>query len=334
MTEDGQTGGSSKECLNNNRTQGSAQTQQKRVADEFQISRRRALAGAGMAGFAGLSAVSSIVSADHDTDGGELSGSVTAIPNPNFITNARGEAPPFDDDTLLFDPGPVSIPLDRILAGDEEYDSTLFPSLNDGKQQVVRPPDGYDRDAGYDQPWQPVTWGEYSAVSGEVSIGEAYTGAGTDVLVSVENGLANGRYTVWVVKFASLSSDSELGPDDPFVTPDGNGLVGFQNLGQKFGGPGDAENIFTVDEDGSGTLRAMNEGAELTGIPGFSEPGYPFVGEVDDYEQNSDRLTRVATDLRTEDEIHFVGAYHYDDHTWGNYPGPWHVNHFDVRFQF
>lgn len=306
----------------------------RQVNDEPVVSRRRALAGAGVAGFAGLSAVSSVVTADHDESGTEITGSASVIPNPNFVTNARGEAPPFDDDTLVFDPGPVSIPLDRILDRDEEFDSTLFHSLNDGRRQVVQPPEGYSRENGYDQSWEPVTWGEYSSVSGEVTVGGAYEDAGTDVRVSVENGLANGRYTVWVVKFASLRDDSDLGPNDPFVTPDGNGLVGFQNLGRKFGGPGDAENVFTLDSDGNGTLRAVNESAELTGIPGFSEPGYPFVGSVEDYEQSGDRLTRVATDVRAEDEIHFVGAYHYDDHTWGTYPGPWHVNHFDVRFQF
>lgn len=301
---------------------------------EAAVSRRRALAGVGVAGFAGLSTVSSVVTADHGEQGTETTGSVSVIPNPGFITNARGEAPPFDDDTPLFDPVPVSIPLDRILDGDEEYDSTLFRSLNDGKQQVVRPPSDYSRGDGYDQSWVPVTWGEYSAVSGEIAVGETYGGAGTDIHVSVENGLPNGRYTVWVVKFASLREESDLGPNDPFVTPEGNGLVGFQNLGRKFGGPGDAENVFTLDADGSGTLRAVNEGAELTGIPGFDEPGYPFVGETADYEQSDDQLTRVAPDVQAEDEIHFVGAFHYDDHTWGNYPGPWHVNHFDVRFQF
>ena len=136
------------------------------------------------------------------------------------------------------------------------------------------------------------------------------------------------------MKYAELSSSGSLGPDDAFVTPDGNGLVGFHNLGQKVGERGDAENTFTLNEDGYGTLQAMNEGATLTGIPGFREPGYPFVGEPGDYEQDEERLVRVANDVREEDEIHFVGAYHYDDHTWGVYPGPWHVNHFDTRFQF
>ena len=334
MADHTQTTADGREHAADNSPGESAATGHEQADGEPVISRRRALAGAGVAGFAGLSAVSSVVTADHDGGDTETTGSVSVIPNPNFITNARGEAPPFDDETPLFDPGPVSIPLDRILDRDGEYDSNLFRSLNDGKQQVVRPPSGYSRDAGYEQSWEPVTWGEYSAVSGEVAVREAYADAGTDVHVSVENGLPNGRYTVWVVKFASLRADSDLGPDDPFVTPAGNGLVGFQNLGQKFGGAGDAENVFTLDADGSGTLRVMNEGAALTGIPGFSEPGYPFVGEVDDYDQDSDRLTRVATDVRTEDEIHFVGAYHYDDHTWGSYPGPWHVNHFDVRFRF
>ena len=288
----------------------------------------------GAAGFAGLAAASTSVSADHANDGTTATGSVSVIPNPNFITNARGEAPPFDDDTLLFDPGPVSIPLDEIMDADDEYDSELFQSLNDGKQQLVRPPEGYDRAAGYEESWGPVTWGEYSDVSGEVTVGEAYDDAGTDVRVTVENGIPNGQYTVWVVKFAALAADSDLGPDDPFVTPAGNGLVGFHNLGQKFGGRGDAENTFTLDGDGYGTLHAINEGAELTGIPGFNEPGYPFVGESDDYDQDEEQLTRVANNIREEAEIHFVGAYHYDDHTWGAYPGAWHVNHFDARFQF
>ena len=45
-------------------------------------------------------------------------------------------------------------------------------------------------------------------------------------------------------------------------------------------------------------------------------------------------LERHDHDLREEDEIHFVGAYHYDDQTWGVYPGPWHVNHFSAVFAF
>jgi hypothetical protein len=299
------------------------------------LSRRQTLGVIGAAGFGGLAAFSPVTRADHNSEDEVAStGEVSVIPNPNFITNARGEAPPFDDDTLLFDPGPVSIPLDEIMADDTEYDAMLFRSLNDSKRQVVRPPAGYSRENGYEQPWEPVTWGEYSAVTGDVALGEAFPDAGTRVTVTVENGIPNGRYTVWVVKFAALSSSSSLGPGDPFVTPDGNGLVGFHNLGQKFGERGDTENTFTLNEDSYGTLQAMNEGATLTGIPGFREPGYPFVGEPGDYEQDEERLVRVANDVREEDEIHFVGAYHYDDHTWGVYPGPWHVNHFDTRFQF
>ena len=59
-----------------------------------------------------------------------------------------------------------------------------------------------------------------------------------------------------------------------------------------------------------------------------------FVGEADDYEQSADRLSEIANDLREEDEIHFVGAFHYDDQVWGVYPGPWHVNQFSAVFQF
>jgi len=324
------------------------------------VSRRGALGFLGVAGFAGLSTATASAN-DGSGDGGgsdgngngggtQASADIDVLPNPNFITNAAGEAAPFDDDAELFDPGPVSIPLDEIIEGSEEYDSALGRPLNDGKHQVVRPPAGYDRDAGYGDPWVPVTWGEYSAVGGTATVGgvkpddgnggngngENGNGgdAGTRVNIEVRDGLPNGQYTVWVVKFAALAADSDLGPDDPFVTPAGNGLVGFHNLGQKFGDDGDSENAFTVDENGNGGIHAFNEGGELTGIPGFNEPGYPFVGEPDDYEQSEDRLREIANDLGEEDEIHFVGAFHYDDQTWGVYPGPWHVNHFSAVFRF
>ena len=191
------------------------------------VSRRQAMGALGAAGKPGLAAASTSVSADHAGDGTATTEPASVIPNPNFITNARGEAPPFDDDTLVFDPAPVSIPLDELLDGDEEYDSELFRSLNDGKQQVVRPPEGYDRAAGYEESWVPMTWGEYSDVSGEVTVGEAYDDAGTDVRVTVEDGIPNGQYTVWVVKFAALAADSDLDPDDPFVTRPATGWSAF-----------------------------------------------------------------------------------------------------------
>lgn len=310
--------------------------------ERLELSRRRTLAAMGVAGFAGLASVAGSASAV--SGDGKATADISVLPNPNFITNAEGEAPPFDDDTQLFDPGPVSIPLDEIIEKSEEYDSVLFKSLNDGKHQVVKPPEGYDREDGYDEPWGPLTWGEYSAVGGQATIGGdkpasddgngANGDTGTRVNINVENGIPNGQYTIWVVKFAALSEDSDLGPDDPFVTPRGNGLVGFHNLGQKFGDDGDSENDFTVDENGHGGIHVFTEGGELTGIPGYNEPGYPFVGEADDYEQSEERLTRIADDLREEDEIHFVGAYHYDDQVWGVYPGPWHVNHFSAVFAF
>lgn len=74
---------------------------------------------------------------------------------------------------------------------------------------------------------------------------------------------------------------------------------------------------------------------DLTGVPGFrplSEDPVPFVGTADDYAQSEEELGRVADDLNAEDEIHLVGAYHYDNQTWGAYPGPFHLNHFDARF--
>ena len=327
--------------------------------EAFRASRRGALGFLGVAGFAGLSSATASAASGNGSDnengkgGGSGDGDATAdigvLPNPNFITNASGEVPPFDPDAELFDPAPVSIPLDEIIAGSEEYDSTLGRSLNDGRHQVVRPPAGYDRDAGYDDPWVPVTWGEYGAIDGTATVGGVKpdngnggngngngngSATGTRVNISVKNAIPNGQYTIWVVKFAALADDSDLGPDDSFVTPAGNGLVGFHNLGRKFGGDDDSENDFTVGENGKGGIHVFNEGGELTGIPGFNEPGYPFVGEADDYEQSADRLRRIANDLREEDEIHFVGAFHYDDQVWGVYPGPWHVNQFSAVFQF
>jgi len=316
-----------------------------RTDSRTSVSRRRTLGLLGAASFAGLANVPASAAGEGRGGGGtQATADISVLPNPDFITNARGEAPPFDDDTPLFDPGPVSIPLNEILEEDEEYDAELFPSLNDGKHQVVRPPENYDREAGYDDTWDEVTWGEYSAVGGQATVGGVKPAAGngngasgdtgTRVNIEVVDGIPNGQYTIWVVKFAALSEDSDLGPDDAFVTPDGNGLVGFHNLGQKFGDDGESENAFTVDEDGNGDINVFTEGGELTGIPGFNEPGYPFVGEADDYEQDGDRLTRIANDLREEDEIHLVGAYHYDDQVWGVYPGPWHVNHFSAVFAF
>ncbi|WP_299334622.1 hypothetical protein [Haloplanus sp.] len=321
------------------------------------VSRRRALKLVGAAGFAGLSSVPAAADPGGNGNGTPSEADIDVLPNPNFITNARSETPPFDDDTVLFDPGPVSIPLNEIIDADEEYDSKLFRSLNDGKHQIVRPPAGYDREKeGYKAPWKPITWGEYSAVGGRATVGGVKPAAGngnganddtgTRVNISVEDGIPNGRYTIWVVKFAALSEDSDLGPDDPFVTPRGNGLVGFHNLGQKFGDDGDSENDFTVDETGDGDIHVFTEGGELSGVPGFtpiegdgiddpvSDGPVPFVGEATDYDQDENRLIRIDNDLRAEDEIHLVGAYHYDDQTWGVYPGPWHVNHFSAVFAF
>lgn len=307
------------------------------------MSRRGALGFLGAAGFAGLS--SATASAENGNNGNGASARINVLPNPTFITDATGGTPPFDPDVELFDPAPVSIPLDEIIADNEEYDSALGRPLNDGTRQVVRPPEGYDRDDGYDDPWLPVTWGEYSDVGGTATVGGVKPDngnggngngnggdTGTRVNINVKNAVPNGQYTVWVVKFAALKEPDEFAP--PFVTPAGNGLVGFHNLGQKFGGDSDSENDFTVDENGNGGIKVFNEGGDLTGIPGFNEPGYPFVGEAADYEQSEDRLSEIANDLREEDEIHFVGAYHYDDQVWGVYPGPWHVNQFSAVFEF
>jgi len=54
----------------------------------------------------------------------------------------------------------------------------------------------------------------------------------------------------------------------------------------------------------------------------MSIPLNEIIGDADDYEQDLDRLSRIANDFHEEDEIHFVSAFHYDDQVWGVYPGP------------
>jgi hypothetical protein len=320
-----------------------------------QTSRRAALGFLGTAGFAGLSSAAASANKGKGNGGNGGNGEagdaenkahINVLTNPNFITNAADDAAPFGDDTELYDPGPVSVPLNEIIAENEEYDAILNRPLNDGKHQIVEPPEGYDRDDGYDEGWKPITWGEYSEVGGHAIVGGTNPNKGTRVNIKVEDGIPNGQYTIWVVKFSALAEDSDLGPDDPFVTPRGNALVGFHNLGPKFDSDGESENDFTVDDDGDGEIKLFQEGGELSGVPGFRplegediddpvEDGpVPFVGEADDYEQDAEDLIRIDNDLREEDEIHFVGAYHYDDQTWGVYPGPWHVNHFSAVFAF
>lgn len=291
--------------------------------EALNISRRHALSALGVAGFAGISSITTNVAGGTSNHEAEIS----VIANPNFVADAYGNDPPFNYNTLVFDPGPESIPLNEAIAGADVFDNQLFRGLNDSRRLVTKPPEGYDPEAGYDEEWEPVIWGEHSEVTGTVTLGEN----GRDVGVTVENGHPHGQYTIWVVKFAALENPEEF---DQFVTPAGNGLVGFHNLGPKDGDRGTAENAFRLDEVGNGELEVTQEGGQLTGVPGFREPDYPFVGEPDDYEQSLNRLGRISDNLRNEDEIHLVGAYHYDDNTWGVYPGPYHVNHFDARFQF
>lgn len=144
---------------------------------------------------------------------------------------------------------------------------------------------------------------------------------GTRVNISVRNAIPNGQYTIWVVKFAALKDPNafEGTPKEQFVTPAGNGLVGFHNLGQKFGGPGASENQFTTNAAGTGTITVFNEGGPLSGVPGFrpieayqdtvadapadalAESPVPFVGEAADYEQAPAELAVIANDLREED---------------------------------
>jgi len=312
------------------------------IDEQLHTSRRRVLSTMGTLGAAGLSATT--VSARADPSGPSVTGEVGVLPNPKFVTNARGTGVPEGDD-LVFDTGPVSVPLNRFVEADDEYENELFESLNDSRQLVVKPPEGYDRQSGYDEPWPPLRWSDVSDTGGTATVGRVARpsdgDAGTEVTIEVEDAIPNGQYTVWVVKYAALKDPDAFRPS-PFVSDAGNGLVGFHNLGQKFDTPSESENDFTTDDDGDGEIEVVTEGGELSGVPGFRPLGddpvgdgpVPFVGTVDDYEQSGERLNKIQNNLRAEDQIAFVGAYHYDDQTWGVYPGPWHLNQFAVAFVF
>jgi hypothetical protein len=296
------------------------------VSEHTGISRRRTLAAMGAASIAGLAGCSEAIS-------GQSTATVDHLAVRPFVTDVEGAAPPFDADTRVFDPGPESIPLDVVVDGND-FGNGVGGALRDSRRLVTKPPEGYDREVGYEDTWPPLTWGDYSAVSGEASVGDVVTNGdevGTRVEIAVEGAIPSSLYTVWVLKFAALRNPEAF---DSFTTPAGNGLVGSHDLGQKSGDPTEAENVFTIDGDGNGRISRRTEGGSLSGVPGFRPADYPLVGEAEDSEQSPERLRRVADDLEREDEGHFVAAYHYDDQTWGVYPGPWHLNHFDARFQF
>lgn len=289
------------------------------------VSRRSALLAAGAMGSVALAGCTGDVQ-------GQSMGEINPIPNRAFVTDGNGNDPPFDDGTILYDPGPISVPLDRVFA-ENGFSASPQGPITDSQMMIVRPPADYNPDAGYDTSWVPLTWGDVAGVSGSVELGSQSDG-GTAVSIDVEGAIPNGLHTVWVVKFAALENPDEF---DAFVTPNGNGLVGFQNLGSRFDDPSEADNAFRVNGDGTASFSREHEGGALTGVPGFrplDEDPVPFVGEAADYEQSASELGTVSSTLRDEDEIHLVAAYHYDNQTWGQYPGPFHLNAFDARFPF
>lgn len=289
------------------------------------LSRRSMLITAGSMGAVALAGCA-------DSARGQSMGEINPLPVRAFVTDGNGDAPPFDEETVLYDPGPISVPLNRVFAENNFGASSQGP-VTDSRMMIVKPPADYDPNAGYDTSWGPLTWGDVAGVSGSVELDDQRDG-GTVVSIDVEGAIPKGLHTVWVVKFAALENPDEF---DAFVTPNGNGLVGFQNLGPRFDDRSEADNDFRVNSDGTGSITREHEGGPLTGVPGFSpleEDPVPFVGEVDDYEQSANELSTVSSTLQDEDEIHLVAAYHYDNQTWGQYPGPFHLNAFDARFPF
>lgn len=115
--------------------------------DSVSLSRRQALGAVGVAEFAGLSTAFAGTTAGASSHRSE----VNVIENPNFISDAHGNGPPFDYNTLLFDPGPETIPLDELVAADDTFGNELFRGLSDSRRLVTKPPEDYDREAGYDE---------------------------------------------------------------------------------------------------------------------------------------------------------------------------------------
>lgn len=276
------------------------------------LSRRAALSVVGAAGLLSLNSMSAAAVSEHGEDGQGDQDGFMIIKNPMFLVDKDGEPlgedhrPETERDTLLFDPGPEGPPLEELVElGVESYDeevegetveldSTLFRSLMDSRRLATKPPNGWDGGE-YEESWPALTWNDYRTVEADAHLD--VTPNCTNVEVEIDGAIPNGKYTIWVVKF----EDGEM--------------VGFQPLGANQGG----ENIVRMDGDGHGTLAASNKGGTLTGVPGFGDP--PEGAEI-------------AKNLTEEEEIHLVGAYHYDDQTWEINPGPYHLNHFALVFDF
>lgn len=253
------------------------------------------------------------------------------IKDPFFVVDKNGEAlgdrfrVDEPNDEVLFDPLGEGPPLRQIVElGVQEYsgsevsvagntftpeiDAELFvPGIVDSRRLVTKPPEGYNPDNPDDTgTWPACTWNDYRHVratanltlvddNGDPASGDA-TVAGTEFEVTVRDGIPNGLYTFWVVKVGS------------------DGVVGFHPLGDNSGG----DNILRLDENGDGTTSVVNTGGPINATPGFA--GIP----------RNESIPANIVDANAN--IWLAAAYHYDDQTWGFYPGPNHMVHFRLVF--
>lgn len=138
---------------------------------------------------------------------------------------------------------------------------------------------------------RPLTWGEYETP--EVLEATVMEDGDQCSTVEIELGglVPHGTYTMWVVH------------EPTYHRP--------------LGGNDGANNTFVADEDGYGHISATDEPAELTLPPGATS-------------DDGDEIPATAYPLHDIDEYMFVGAYHYDDRTWGPQPGPYMLTQFSL----
>ena len=145
-----------------------------------------------------------------------------------------------------------------------------------------------------------VTWGEYSAVDGSISV--KCLRKGTHATIHVDGLIPKGLYTIWVVVFADPGFDGTF-----------QNLIGAAPLGRNDG----SQNTFRASRSGQGHIAAIDRQDTLTMEGPAHEPEYT-TGEC------------LLTD---EFEVHFVGAYHWDDESHGPVVGPHVVEQFAFAFR-
>ena len=144
-----------------------------------------------------------------------------------------------------------------------------------------------------------LTLSEFRATNGEVRL-ESKTD-GTEVSMQLTGLIPNGTYTAWGFYFGDPAYNSEM-PN--FGMRAGGGSIG-NNLG--------TQNLITVDGDGNGTFLLTHPAGPVSlGSPPLEAPLYALDG--------------------TYANFVVVGAYHYDNLTYGPTPGPGHAAQFAAVF--